>query len=151
MLHKALRKRARVLAPIIVLSLVLVAVTAFAASQLITAKKGGTIDIAPGVELVFLPRTLEEDTVISASMSVDQYDVDQDGMDENVIVYDFGPDGILLSKPVRLVILREVIEDAEVDDLVLYGGDGEKITPKKNKKRLVYKLDHFSRYYHRRR
>ncbi len=141
MLHFALRKRARVLASIIVLSIVLTAVTAFAASQLITAKKGGTIDIAPGVELIFLPNTLEEDTVIFASMSVEQ----------NNIVYDFGPDGTVLSKPVRLVVSREVIEDAEVDDLVLYGDDGEEVDPKKNKKRLIYKLDHFSRYYHRRR
>ncbi|MFC1717187.1 hypothetical protein ACFL6S_26235 [Candidatus Poribacteria bacterium] len=141
MLHTALRKRAQVLAPIIVLSIVLTAVTAFAASQLITAKKGGTIDIAPGVELVFLPKALEEDTEIIANMYVGQQS----------IVYDFGPDGTVLSKPARLIVSREVIKDAEVDDLVLYGEDGEEIAPKKNKKRLIYKLNHFSRYYHRRR
>ena len=141
MLHAALRKRAQVLALIIVLSIVLTAVTAFAASQLITAKKGGTIDIAPGVELVFLPKALEEDTVISANMRVGPQG----------IVYTLGPDGTVLLKPARLIVSREVIEDAEVDDLVLYGENGEEIEPKENGKRLIYKLDHFSRYYHRRR
>ena len=141
MSNTSLRKRARVLAPIIVLSIVLTAITAFATSQLITAKKGGTIDIAPGVELVFRPNSLEEDTVISADMSVKR----------NRIVYRFGPDGTVLSKPARFVVSWQVIEDADVDNLVLYGENGEEIEPVERKKCLVYEIDHFSLYYHRRR
>lgn len=116
--------------------------TALAASKLITAKKGGTIDMAPGVELVIRPNALEEDTVISADMWIES----------GRIVYSFSPGGTVFSKSAKLIISREVLEDTDVDDLILYGEDGEAIEPRKNKKKyLVYDIDHFSAYYHRRR
>ena len=142
MLHTALRKRAYVLTLIIVLSILLTAMTAIAASKLITAKKGGTIDIAPGVKLVIRPNTLEEDTVISASMSIES---------NGDITYEFGPDDIDFSKPVELIISKRVLKDAKIKDFVLYGADGEEIRAKKSKKELIYKIEHFSLYYHRRR
>lgn len=141
MLHTFLRKRAHVFTLIVVLSILLTAMTAYAASKLITAKKGGTIDVAPGVELVIRPNSLEEDTVISADMKVKP----------KRIVYTFGPNGVVFSKPAKLIISLEVFEDAGVDDLVLYGDNGEAIEPRRNKKFLVYEIDHFSAYYHRRR
>ena len=142
MLHTFLRKRAHVFTLIVVLSILLTAMTAYAASKLITAKKGGTIDVAPGVKLVIRPKALEEDTVISADMWIES----------GRIVYNFGPDGVVFSKSAKLIISREILKGTNVDDLVLYGEDGEAIRPKKKKKKfLVYEIDHFSAYYHRRR
>ncbi len=141
MLHTFLRKKAHVLALIVVLSILLTTMTVFAASKLITAKKGGTIDMAPGVELVILPNALEEDTIVSADMRVKP----------KRIVYSFGPKGVVFSKSAKLIISLEVLDGAGVDDLVLYGENGEAIEPRRNKRSLVYEIDHFSAYYHRRR
>jgi len=141
MLHTFLRKRAHVITLIVVLSILLTAMTALAASKLIVAKKGGTIDLAPGVKLVIPPKALEEDTVISADMRVKK----------KRITYDFGPSGTVFSKPAELIISSKVFKKAHVDDLVLYGEDGETIEPIRKKKSLVYEINHFSAYYHRRR
>ena len=142
MLHTFLRKRAYAFTLIVVLSILLTAMTAYAASKLIVAKKGGTIDVAPGVKLVIRPKALEEDTVISADMWIES----------GRIVYDFSPDGVVFSKSAKLIISRKILKSAGVNDLVLYSEDGEAIRPRKKKKKfLVYEIDHFSAYYHRRR
>ena len=141
LLSTILRKRTQVLATTIVLSVFMAAMAAFAASELITAKKGGTVELAPGVELVFRPGTVEEDVVVTADMKVGR----------KRIKYDFGPDGLVFLKPARFIVSLEAIGDSDVDDLVLYGEDGEEIEPKVKKDRLVYDIEHFSRYYHRRR
>jgi hypothetical protein len=142
MLHTAFRRRTQVLALIIVLSILMTAVTAFAATKLISAKKGGTVEIAPGVRLEFRPNSLEEDTMISAGMLVES----------GGVAYEFGPDGTELLKPARLIVSWSVVEDLDLDDFILIDDeDGEEIRPKKKKKGLVYELGHFSRYYYRRR
>ena len=141
MLSTALRKRTQVLATTIILSVLMVAMAAFAASELITAKKGGIVELAPGVELVFRPGTLEEDTVISADMSVGR----------KRIKYDFGPDGTVFLKPAKFYVSWETFEGSRVDDYVLYGEDGEEIQPRVKKDCLIYDIEHFSIYYHRRR
>ena len=140
MLNTILRKRAQVLAVILVLSLLLIAATAFAATKYISAKKGGTVDIAPGVSLVIKPGVLEEDTAISANMKVKR----------NRISFSFRPSGAEFSKPVELCISWQAIDD--VEDLTLYGENGEEIEPAKTTRWGVkYYIEHFSMYYFRRR
>ena len=141
MSNKTLRKTSRSLAPIIFLLILTTAITAFAASKLITAKKGGTIEVAPGVELVFKPNSLAEDTVVYADALVEP----------RLITYEFGPDGLELLKPAKLIVSRRFIQKAGVDDLILYAENGEEIDAKIKKKCVIYELEHFSRYYHRRR
>jgi len=139
MLSKVLKKRAQLLAVILVLSLLLTATTAFAVSEYITAKKGGVIGIAQGVKLVILPRALKEDTLISADML----------KKKKRIEFTFEPDGTVFAKPAILKIAWSAIEDLE--DLVLYGLDGEKIRPRIKGWGLEYRIPHFSLYYFRRR
>jgi hypothetical protein len=140
MLNTILRKRAQVLAAILVLSVVLIATTAFAATEYIKAKRGGIVPVAPGVSLVIKPGALAEDTVISANMKVKR----------NHISFCFGPSGTVFSKPAELCISWQAIDD--VEDLTLYGEDGEGIEPAKTTRWGVkYYIEHFSMYYFRRR
>lgn len=140
MLNTILRKRAQVLALILVLSVLLIAATAFAATELIRAKRGGTVDVAPGVSLVIKPGALEEDTVISANMRVKR----------DRITFRFGPRGTEFSKPAVLRISWQAIDG--VGDLTLHGEKGEEIEPAKiTGQGVKYHIEHFSVYYFRRR
>jgi hypothetical protein len=140
MLNTILRKRAQVLALILVLSVLLIAATAFAAAEYISAKKGGTVDVAPGVSLVIKPGALEEDTAISANMKAKR----------DRISFQFGPSGTEFSKPAVLCISWEVIDG--VEDLTLYGENSEEIGPTKiTGWGVKYYIEHFSVYYFRRR
>ncbi len=142
MFNTTINKRLHALALLAVLS-VFLATAAFAASMLIKADKGGTIEMAEGVELVIAPKSLEEDTVIHASVA----------MEEDRIFYIFGPGGTAFKKPAKLVVSQQVLGDADVTDLILYGEDGKKIKPRISKKEghVEYRIKHFSIYYHRRR
>ena len=140
MLNTVLRKRVQVLLPVLVLSVLLVAATAFAATEYISAKRGGTVDVAPGVSLVIKPGALAEDTVISANMKVKR----------DRISFRFGPSGTEFSKPAVLCISWRAIDG--VEDLTLFGEDGEEIEPAKTTGwGLKYYIEHFSIYYFRRR
>jgi hypothetical protein len=141
MLNTILGKRARVLALILVLSVLLTAATAFAATVFIRAKRGGRVNIAEGVELVIPPRALAEDTFISAYVR-QRWD--------RVIFY-FGPDGTEFSKPANLYISWQAVRRAGVEDFTLYGPGGLKIEPTVKGWGLKYEIDHFSLYYYRRR
>lgn len=139
MLNTILRKRAQVLALILVLSVLLTATTALAATKFIRAKSGGTITIAQGVKLVIRPGALEEDTIISADMI----------QKRNRTLFRFEPDDAEFSKPAELCISWEVIDG--VEDLTLYGENGSRIEPETTRRGVKYYIDHFSLYYYRRR
>ena len=146
MLNTIPRKKAQVLAITLVLSVLLIAATVFAATEVIEAKKGGRIDVAPGVSLVIKPRGLAEDAVVSANMKVKR----------NRIRFSFSAvaldddDDVELTKPAVLRVSWRVIDS--VEGLTLYGEDGEQIEPDKTTGWGVkYYIEHFSLYYFRRR
>lgn len=148
MLGAILRKRVRVLGLILVLSALLTVTTAFAITQLIKAREGGTIRIARGVKLVIRPGALEEDTVISANMV----------RKRNRIYFHFGPNGTTFAedKPAKLMITWRAMADMGLSDFTLHGQDGEEIEPNIGRRGLSYGLKsfslyHFSLYYYRRR
>ena len=141
MLNTILRKRAQVLALILVLSVLLTATAALAATKLIIAKKGGTVNIADGMELVIPPKALVEDTFISADVKHKR----------DRVIFSFGPDGTEFSKPAKLFISWQAVDDADVEDLTLYGPDGLEIEPKIKGWGVEYGIDRFSLYYYRRR
>lgn len=142
MSRTTLKRVLQVFTLVMVLS-ALLSLEAFAVSRLIKADEGGVINIAEGVSLIIPPNALEEDAVVHARVSIKK----------NQICYNFGPDDIVLNRPVKLVVSQQILEDAGVDDLNLYGEDGERIKPRTSKKEetVTYKIDHFSLYYHRRR
>ena len=143
MLNTTPRRRLQQILVLITILSVFLATEAFAVSRFITADEGGTIDLAEGVSLIIPPGALEEDTMIRAHVVLNR----------NRICYTFEPDGIVFNKPAKLVVSWEVLEDAGVKDLNLYGEDGKRIKPKilKKEESWAYRIEHFSLYYHRRR
>ena len=145
MSNTILRRRERSLLPILSVSVFLIAATALAATQLVTAKKGGEIDIAPGVVLKILPNALNEDTVISA-------DIVRKG---KRVCFEFQPSGVTFAKPALLGISWEAINESDIfgglDGLILYTEDGSAIEPKVTGQGVTYRIEHFSIYYFRRR
>jgi hypothetical protein len=140
MLYTIPRKRIQALSLALILTMLVISVTAFAATELISAKKGGKIEVAQGVLAVIKPHALEEDTIISANMEVTR----------DRISFVFGPSGTQFKKPMELYISWSVIDD--VEDLAIYGEDNEEIEPVKiNGRGLKYHINHFSIYYFRRR
>ncbi len=139
MLNTILRKRAQLLVMILVISMLMIATTSFAATKLIKARTGGVLRIDNGVRLRIPPRALKEDTVISADIL----------REEDRIVFDFTPDGLIFARPARLRIGWSVV--MEMDDFIMRGPDGEKIWPRVRWWGLEYKIRHFSLYYFRRR
>ena len=137
------KRRARVLALILVLSVSVVAATAFAATKLIKANKGGVIPMGHGVKLTILPNALEEDTEISAEM---EYTEDR-------INFHFGPSGIQFSEPAELRLTWQAIGGRDVENIVLYDGNDQEIEtePEIGSSGVVFYIEHFSIYYHRRR
>lgn len=143
MLNTILKKRAQALAVILILSVLLTATTALAATKFVKADKGRVIHIAPGVKLVIPPEALEEDTVVSADMEkTDDY-----------IDFYFGPSRTKFAKPAELRITWQAISRMDVDDLTLYNTDGKEIEIEPDIKSwgVIYYIDHFSLYYYRRR
>jgi len=142
MLNIILRKRAQVLALILALSVILVAATAFAATEIIKARRGGRIDVAPGVSLVIKPGGLEEDAAVSATMKVKRNRI---YFSFSAAAVDDGSD-VELTKPAELYVSWQAVDG--VEDLTLYGEDGEEIEPAKATKwGAKYYIDHFSLYY----
>lgn len=146
MLNTILRKRAQILALILALSVILVAATAFAVTEIIKAKKGGRIDVAPGVSLVIKPGGLAEDAMVSATMKVKRNRI---CFSFSAAAVDDGND-VELTKPAVLYVSWRALDG--VEDLTLYGEDGEEIEPAKATQWAAeYYIDHFSLYYFRRR
>ena len=145
MLSTTLKRTLQLVALTMVLSAFFSSET-LAVSQLIEADEGGVINIAEGIALVIPPNALDKDTVIHARVAIKK-------KRRNRICYNFGPDGIAFNKPAKLVVSRQVLKDADVRDLGLYGEDGERIRPRILRKRkiAIYNIEHFSLYYHRRR
>ena len=137
------RRRLHQILVLVTILTVFLTAEALAVSRFIEANKGGIIDLADGISLVIPPGALAEDTRIRAHVVLNR----------NRVSYTFEPDDIAFSIPLELVVSCQVLEDADVRDLNLYGEDGERIRPKKLKKAksLLYRLEHFSLYYHRRR
>jgi hypothetical protein len=138
-----LKRRAQVLAAILILAVLLTATTAFAATRFIKAKRGGTIRMDRGVWLVIRPGALEEDAVISADMY----------MTEDSISFEFGPSGTEFDRPAELRVTWQAIGGRDVEDVALYGEDGEEIEEEPEIRRwgVVWYIEHFSLYYYRRR
>ena len=91
MLNVILSKRAHILTLIIILSVLVIATTAFGVTKLIKAKDGGVIRIAPGVSLRVPAGALEKNTEISATMRVRDRGVN----------FRFGPSGTTFDPPAR--------------------------------------------------
>jgi len=144
MLHTIAKKRAQALALVLVLSVLLTAMTALAATKFIKARRGGVISIDKGVCFRIPPGSLEGDTTISADMVVK----------EDSICFYFGPDGTTFDPSAELIIawpaLGEFIH-LGVRDLILYGEDGSETKPKIELRGTKYPIEHFSVYYFRRR
>ena len=141
MLDTISRRRARVSALTLVLSLLLITTIAFAATELISAKKGGEINVAPGVVFAVPPKALDEDTVITVDM-----------LEKGKRVrFEFEPSGLVFSKSASLRMTWEAVEAADVEDLLLYAEDGSVIEPKTTGQGVAYSIDHFSIYFFRRR
>ena len=141
MLKTILRKRAYVLVLVLVLSMLFIATTAFAITSLVKAKKGGEINIAPGVSLIIYPGALEKNTVISADIL----------QGRKRIFFSFGPDDTEFSIPAELCISWEAVQSFDLKNPILFGEDGERLVPKIRWWGVKYNIDHFSLYYYRRR
>jgi hypothetical protein len=85
MSRKTLFKRTQILMLILALSVFLIETTAFAATELIKANKGGKIKLAPGVQLKFEKAVLKKDTVIYGEII---FSGDQ-------VTFHFGPSGLV--------------------------------------------------------
>jgi len=72
MLHTITKKRAQILALILVLSVLPIAATALAATKFITARAGGVVCIDQGVYFRIPPNSLGEDITISANIVVER-------------------------------------------------------------------------------
>ena len=141
MLKTILRKRLQVLVSVVFLSLLLTAVAAFA-NPITIGKEGGVVSIASGADLVIPPKSLKEDTTISAVMRKER----------ERVTFEFGPDGTRFSKPAVLYVSWQFIANSgNIEDLTLYGEGGKKLLPKVTLGGLEYKIKHFSLYYYRRR
>jgi hypothetical protein len=136
-------RRARVMALILVLSVSIVATTAFAATKLIEADKGGVVPMGHGVKLTILPNALEEDTEISAEM---EYTEDR-------INFHLGPSGTEFSEPAELRLTWKAIGGRDVENIALYDENDQEIEtePEIENSGVVFYIEHFSIYYHRRR
>ncbi len=134
-------KRAKSLASILFLVMLLSATTALAATKFIEADEGGAIRIARGAWLLIPPGSLEEDTLVSANRR----------QTKNRIYFDFEPGGTPFAqdKPAQLWISWRYIR--KLDDLILYEEDGSEIMPHFSGGWMKYELNHFSLYYFRRR
>jgi len=144
MLDTIVKKRAKVFAVILLLSVLLAAATALAASRFIDADKGGVIHIAWGISFKVPPNSLEEDTVISANMVIDR----------KRVCFDFGPDGTTFDPPAELIMTWPILTGLVrmgVCDLTLYGGDGSETEPIIGSSAVKYPIEHFSIYYFARR
>jgi hypothetical protein len=140
--NTVLRKRAaQALAAILVLSILLTATIALAATYSIRAGKGGEIKIAKGVTFVVPSGALKEDTVISADMK----------WTKDHICFYFGPDGTTFDPPAELRISWYTIGKMDMADAILYGENGEKIMPQVKNWQGAWPIPHFSMYYFRRR
>ncbi len=141
MLNTIVRRNSKILAIILVLSLLLAATTVLAATKLIKAGKGGTIRIANGISIKIEKNSLQENTLISAKMVWGNKYID----------FHFEPDDTVFSKPAKLKISLNAIDEMDLETLVLYGKNGEQIEPARKKRHMEYKISHFSIYYYRRR
>lgn len=120
---------------------------AFAVTKMIKAKDGGVIEIRDGVQLFIPPGALEEDTTISATMSLDR------NTEPKTLVFEFGPSGTTFSTSAELRIDKKFFEQTNASDIKIYSEDGEEIEAvfAENGDTLIFYIDHFSYYYYRRR
>ncbi|MBD3183845.1 hypothetical protein GF312_16290 [Candidatus Poribacteria bacterium] len=149
MFKTAMRQKFGLVFLIFLISAFLFTSLSYAATESkVTAEDGGKIKIARGVTFWIPPESLKTDTPIYADM----------WREKKFIVFEFGPDGTKFRRPAELRIQWQSIRDAS--NFVLYGEKGEQIKPEINiisYKRsainieLVYKIEHFSIYYFRRR
>lgn len=140
MLDTSTSRRTQLLASIFVLSIFLISTIASAATEAI-GKKGGMVQIAPGVSLVVPEDAVKKRTIISADM---YWTADS-------VEFLFGPSPMSFSENLSLKITWEVINSMDLDDFTLYGPNKEQIQPVKKSWGLMWKIKHFSLYYYRRR
>ena len=139
-----LKNRARTLATVLILSILLTAATVFAATEFIKAKEGGVVEIAEGVRLEISPGGLSANAYVQGEMYTDE-----DGdISFSFAAYSNQGDVELLS-PALLYVSRDVIGNS--GRAKLYGENGEVIKPERTEEGLKYSLVHFSLYYYRRR
>lgn len=143
MLRTFLQKRAKVIAPIFILLVLSLFLTAIASAEttFIEAGKSGRVVMQRGVKLRILRNALEEDTLISAEMVITEDQVD----------FIFGPSPLSLNVPALLKISWGAAEDLGLDGSTLIGPYGEEIEPSVDDWGMIWEIPHFSLYYHRRR
>jgi hypothetical protein len=149
MLDKIRLKKSGVLAVILALSILLMtATTAFAITKLIKADKGGVVPLCQGAKLVIAPGALAQDTAIFAEMV----------QTEDSTTFTFGPSGTQFAIPAELDVTWKALgrngkDKKYAESIVLYNEDGEVIDsePEISSRGVVWDIEHFSIYYHRRR
>lgn len=149
MLNLILQKKSIRLSVTMITFLMFFAVTlalAVVVSEKINAKKGGTINIDEGVELVIPPGALDKNTEITVRME----------RDDKKMVFEFWPGGLVFNKPVELKATYEALSGIKDLNLYLVSDPNsitknyiEKIRPVKYDWGVVWYLDHFSIYYYR--
>ena len=144
MLSKTSGKRIRLLVLISVLSILLIASTAFAVTKLIKAKNGGVINVAPGILFEVPAGSLEADTRISVTMTET----------DNGIDFQFGPSGTVFDPPAKLFMTWQAIygraNEKDAEGIKLYNEDGEEldVSIEKTSSGVVWYIPHFSIYYY---
>jgi len=154
MLSKIPKKKAQVLTLTLILSVLLITTATFAVTKvkLIKAKNGGVIAIGEGIQFRVPAGSLKENTEISVEM------VEKD----DYVEFTFGPSGIEFAEgnPAQLCITWKALgelgkgkKNIDTEDIILYGEDGKPIDtePEIEGRGVVWKVKHFSIYYHRRR
>jgi hypothetical protein len=134
-----IRKKTQILVLAMMMLVILTASSAFAVTQFIDKDKGGIISIDRGIYLTIMPKSLNEDTLISATIS-----------DEGSRLYFyFGPDDTVFAKnrPAILFITNDAIEQYGLDNFVLYGEDGETQLSYNTRWGKMWSIHHFSLYY----
>ena len=147
MSSKILGKRTQVITLISVLSMLLIATTAFAVTKRIRARNGGVISPNPGILFKVPAGSLEANTRISVTMTET----------DTGINFQFGPSGTVFDPPAKLFMTWQAIygraNDRNAEDIKLYNEDGEEldVSIEKTSSGVVWYIPHFSIYYYRRR
>jgi hypothetical protein len=139
MLKVMIGKRLQILFLMMILTTFMIVSSAFAVTQFIDKDKGGIVTIDNGISLTIIPKSLNKDTLISATVA----------NEGNRLYLYFGPDDTVFAKnkPAILFITNNAINRYNLDDLVLHGENGEILRSYDTNWGRAWLIPHFSLYY----
>jgi hypothetical protein len=152
MLSTGLGKRSvQALAAILVLSVLLTTTIALAAAKqkFIRGNKGGTVTISRAVQLVVPPGAVDKNTYIQAEMV----------RTTERVIFKFRPEGLVFKEGIPAELQADLKAVSDAVDLKLYFAPDEAdpdnytevIYPDITDEKAVWRIEHFSIYYFRRR